>query len=195
MVLRRFWRNFRVTNRGGILWEESNPKWFLVRALISFSAHISRNNGFTAILTNILPFTKGEVFYEKNQIPNGLAGSSGKNWFSSSVHGFLCAIGSYPFQRWRLGGVRKIWKNFLIGFLRKWAASWETVPAKNAFFSATATRLYICIGDARSRPRRHFWLYRRRVIATRETTCDLITRYLRDRSVEKLSVYQIVRVE
>ena len=71
VVLRRFWRNFRVTKEGGILWKESNSKWFLFMALISFSAHISWNNGFTAVLTKFLPFRKGEVFYEKNQFPNG----------------------------------------------------------------------------------------------------------------------------
>ena len=69
IVLRRFWRNFRVTKGGGILWEVSNG--FLFRALISFSAHISWNNGFTAILTKFLPLPKREVFYEKIQFPNG----------------------------------------------------------------------------------------------------------------------------
>ena len=51
MVLRRFWRNFRVT-KGVVFYEKYQfPNGFLFRALISFSAHISWNNGFTAILT------------------------------------------------------------------------------------------------------------------------------------------------
>ena len=30
MVLRQFWRNFRLTKGTGILWEESVPKWFSI---------------------------------------------------------------------------------------------------------------------------------------------------------------------
>ena len=72
MVLRRFWRNFCHLQRGRYFMRRINSQMvFLFRALISFFAYISWNNGFTAILTKFLPFTKREVFYEKNQFPNG----------------------------------------------------------------------------------------------------------------------------
>ena len=80
------------------MWEDSNPKWFSFPALISFSAHISWNNGFTAILTKFLPFRKGEVFYEKNQFPNGFL--------------FRSIISFFAYISWN-NGFTAIWTKFL----------------------------------------------------------------------------------
>ena len=71
MVLRGFWRNFRVARGGGVYQKNQFRNGFLFRAIISFFAYISWNNGFTAILTKFLPSSKGEEFYKKNQFPNG----------------------------------------------------------------------------------------------------------------------------
>ena len=110
MVLRRFWLKFRVTKGRDILWQELNPKWFLFRALISFSAHISRSNGFTAILTKFLPSRKWEVFYEKNQFPNCFLFSSIISFFAyiSWNNGFTAILTEFSGPQTRRYFMRRI---------------------------------------------------------------------------------------
>ena len=65
MVIRRFWRYFRVTKEGGILCEASIIKRFLISAIISFFAYISWNNGFTAILTKFSGHQRRRYFMRR----------------------------------------------------------------------------------------------------------------------------------
>ena len=81
MILRRFWRNFRVTNGGGILWEESIPKWFSIsKHNFVFCIYLVKSL-FYGDFDEIFGLPEEEEFYEENQFQNGF-------WFRAIISFF-----------------------------------------------------------------------------------------------------------